>query len=126
MSRDAELLRDAHHVITGERDTDQRNVTYAIYVAVIAAASYGVPAAQAFFRFLDPRWLAAHLAGYRGGVFAGALLLAAVVLRRWWRIALLGCVVGGVLIALVAAAGLVIAALAGAVVLGPGVAAGGL
>lgn len=158
MSRDADLLRDAHHVITGERDTGQHNVTYAIYVAVIAAASYGVPAAQAFFRFLDPRWLATHLAGYRGVVLAMALLVAtvafvfragrvrgpvvpdlpyldhvatspldrAVVLRRWWRIALLGCIVGGVLIGLVSGAGLAIAALAGAVILGPSVVAGGL
>jgi len=158
MSRDADLLRDARHVITGERDTGQHNVTYAIYVAVIAAASYGVPAAQAFFRFLDPQWLATHLAGYRGVALAAVLLLAtvvfafragrvrgpvvpdlpfldhvatspldrAVVLRRWWRIALLGCVVGGVLIGLVSGAGLAIAALAGPVILGPGVAAGAL
>ena len=79
MSRDADLLRDARHVITGERDTGQHNVTYAIYVAVIAAASYGVPAAQAFFRFLDPQWLATHLAGYRGVALAAVLLLATVV-----------------------------------------------
>ncbi|MEP6797478.1 MAG: hypothetical protein ABI890_04980 [Lapillicoccus sp.] len=47
-----------------------------------------------------------------------------VVLRRWWRLGLLGCVVGGTLIGLVTGAGLAIAAVSSPVVLVPAVVLG--
>jgi hypothetical protein len=129
---------------------------YAVYVAVIVAGAYGVPAAQAMLRFVDPPWLATHLGGIRG-VLLGAVVLVAVlalayrlggvrgpvvpplpyldtiasspldralVLRPWWRLGLLGCLVGGLLIGLVLGAGLAIAALTSAVVLLPAVGVG--
>ncbi len=156
MSVDTERLERAREVITGGRHTGESNALYAVYVAVIAALSYGVPAAQQFFKFLDPQWLAQHLTGVRGVavfVVAGAALLAlafrlgrirgpvvpdlpyldhvasspldrAVVLRRWWRLSLLGSLVVGLLSGLVVAAGLAIAGVTGAVVLVPGAAGG--
>jgi len=158
MSLDTERLERARHVITGGRHTGESNALYAVYVAVIAALSYGVPAAQQFFKFLDPQWLAQHLTGVRGAaafVVAGAALLAlafragrirgpvvpdlpyldhvatspldrAVVLRRWWRLALLGSLVVGVLSGLVIGAGLAIAGVTGAVVLVPGAVGGAI
>lgn len=157
MSLDTERLARARHVITGGRRSGESNALYAAYVAVIAALSYGVPASQQFFRFLDPQWLARHLTGVQGvAVFVavGAALLTlafragrirgpvvpdlpyldlvatspldrAVVLRRWWRLALLGCLVAGLLTGLVIGAGLAIAGVTGAAVLVPG-AVGGL
>ena len=158
MSSDGESLHDAREVIAGEERRRDGNAVYAVYVAVIAAGAYGVPAAQSFFRVLDPAWLAAHLTGpaavavalaavaglltfaYRAGrlrgpvvpglpyldTVAGSPLDRALVLRPWWRLAVLGCVVGGVLVGLVVGAGLAIAGVTGAVVLVPGVLAGGL
>lgn len=156
MSVDGDRLERARHVITGGAHEGESNALYAVYVAVIAALSYGVPASQQFFRFLDPRWLAEHLTGVRGVVLAvlavAALLVLvyrvarvrgpvvpdlpyldhvatspldrALVLRRWWRLGLVGCLVAGVLSGLVLGAGLAIAGVAGALVLVP-VALGG-
>ena len=127
-----------------------------VYVAVIVAGAYGVPAAQAMLRFVDPPWLATHLGGIRGVLLGAVVLVAALalayrlggvrgpvvpplpyldtiaaspldralVLRPWWRLGLLGCLVGGLLIGLVIGAGLAIAALTSAVVLLPAVGVG--
>ncbi|GAA1875230.1 hypothetical protein [Lapillicoccus jejuensis] len=154
---DRARLADARRVVTGDRQ-GEGNAVYAVYVAVIAAGAYGVPASQQLFRFLDARWLAEHLGGVRGpvvGVVALVALLAlafragavrgpavpdlpyldhvatspldrAVVLRRWWRLALVGCLTGGLLAGLVAGAGLAIAAVTGPLVLLPAVAVGGV
>jgi len=156
MSTDADALRDAREVIFGDERRRESNAVYAVYVAVIAAGAYGVPAAQSFFRVLDPAWLSAHLTGpaavavavaavaglltfaYRAGRLRGPVvpglpyldtvatspLDRALVLRPWWRLAVLGCVVAGVLTGLVVGAGLAIAGVTGALVLVPGVLAG--
>lgn len=153
---DSQRLRDARRIITGEDNPGEGNALYVVYVAVIAAGAYGVPASQQFFRFLDPAWMAQHLTGVRGlvaGVVVAAALLAlafrvggfrgpivpdlpyldhvasspldrAVVLRRWWRLGLLGAVFGGLLIGLVIGAGLAIAAVTSAVVIIPAVVIG--
>ena len=158
MSLDTERLERAREVITGGRPTGESNALYAVYVAVIAALSYGVPASQQFFRFLDPQWLAQHLTGLGGVAVLAAAAVAllaltfragrirgpvvpdlpyldhvatspldrAVVLHRWWRLALLGCLVVGVLTGLVIGAGLAIAGVTGAVVLVPGAVGGAL
>ncbi len=157
MGSDTDRLARARHVITGGAPQGESNALYAVYVAGIAALAYGVPAAQSFFRFLDPAWLADHLTGPRGiaallVAVAGLLVLAfragrirgpvvpelpyldhvatspidrAVVLRRWWRLGLLGCLVGGLLFGLVLGAGTAIAGVTSALVLLP-TAAGGL
>ena len=153
---DAQSLTAAREVISGDERERQGNAVYAVYVAVIAAGAYGVPAAQSFFRVLDPAWLAAHLTGpaavalgvagvaglsafaYRAGRLRGPVvpglpyldtvvtspLDRALTLRPWWRLAVLGCVVGGVLTGLVIGAGLAIAGLTSALVLVPGVLVG--
>ncbi len=153
---DAQALRDTREVLSGDDRERQGNAVYAVYVAVIAAGAYGVPAAQSFFRVIDPAWLAAHLTGpsavvlaaaalgglltfaYRAGHLRGPVvpglpyldtvaagpLDRALTLRPWWRLAVFGCVVAGVLTGLVVGAGLAIAGLAGAVVLVPGVLGG--
>ena len=153
---DSELLGDARRIITGEDHQGEGNALYVVYVAVIAAGAYGVPASQQFFRFLDPAWMAQHLTGVRGlaaGVVVAAALLGlafragsfrgpvvpdlpyldhvasspldrAVVLRRWWRLGLLGAVFGGLLIGLIVGAGLAIAAVTSAVVIIPAVVIG--
>ena len=151
MSSDRERLAEAREILAGEERQRSQNAVYAVYVAVIVAGAYGVPAAQALLRFVDPPWLASHLGGARG-VLLGAVVLAAtlalayrlgrvrgpavpplpyldaiatspldraLVLRPWWRLGLLGCLVAGVLIGLVVGAGLAIAALTSAVVLLP-------
>jgi hypothetical protein len=77
--------------------------------------------------------LAYRLGGVRGPVvpplpyldtIAASPLDRALVLRPWWRLGLLGCLVGGLLIGLVIGAGLAIAALTSAVVLLPAVGVG--
>jgi len=156
MSVDSERLADAREVLAGEDRQRSQNAVYAVYVAVIVAGAYGVPAAQAMLRFVDPPWLATHLGGIRGVLLGAVVLVAALalayrlggvrgpvvpplpyldtiaaspldralVLRPWWRLGLLGCLVGGLLIGLVIGAGLAIAALTSAVVLLPAVGVG--
>ncbi len=156
MSTDSERLADAREVLAGEERQRSQNAVYAVYVAVIVAGAYGVPASQALLRFVDPQWLATHLGGVRGIVLAVVVVVAAValayrlgrvrgpvvpplpyldaiatspidralVLRPWWRLGLLGCLVGGLLIGLVIGSGLAIAALTSAWVLLPSVGVG--
>ncbi len=156
MRADSGRLEQARQVITGGRPHTESNAVYAVYVAVIAAGAYGVPASQQFFKFVDPQWLAAHLTGLRGlvvivGAAAGLLFLAtrvgrirgpvvpdlpfldhvasspldrAVVLHRWWRLGLLGCLVAGVLAGVVLGGGMAIAGVAGPIVLVPGAVGG--
>ena len=76
---DAAALRDTREVLAGDDRERQGNAVYAVYVAVIAAGAYGVPAAQSFFRVLDPAWLAAHLTG-PAAVGLGAAALAGLLL----------------------------------------------
>ena len=79
---DKQRLRQVRAAILGNRpDTSLSNTMYPVYVAVIAAGSYGVPAAQQLFRSLDGKWLAAHAWTPAGSiaVLALAALLLAVV-----------------------------------------------
>ena len=156
MSTDAQWLAEAREVLAGEERQRSQNAVYAVYVAVIAAGAYGVPAAQALLRFVDPEWLATHLGGVRGILLGAVALVAALVLayrlgrvrgpvvpalpyldtiatspldralvlRPWWRLGLLGCLVGGLLVGLVVGAGLAIAALTSAWALLPAVGIG--
>jgi hypothetical protein len=79
---DQKRLRQVRAAILGNRpDTSLSNTMYPVYVAVIAAGSYGVPAAQQLFRSLDGKWLAAHAwtpVGATALVAVAALLLAVV------------------------------------------------
>lgn len=81
---DKQRLRQVRAAILGNRpDTSLSNALYPVYVAVIAAASYGVPAAQQLFRSLDGKWLAANAWTPLGALVALAvagLLLALVPL----------------------------------------------
>jgi hypothetical protein len=148
---DRERLAEAREVLAGEERQRSQNAVYAVYVAVIVAGAYGVPAAQALLRFVDPPWLAGHLGGIRGVLLGAAVLVVALVLayrlgrvrgpvvpplpyldtiatspldralvlRPWWRLALLGCLVAGILGGLVVGAGLAIAELTTPAVLLP-------
>ncbi len=80
MSSDAQRLADAREVLAGEERERSQNAVYVVYVAVIAAGAYGVPAAQALLRFVDPEWLASHLSGFRGVLLGAAILVAALAL----------------------------------------------
>ncbi len=80
MSSDAQRLADAREVLAGEERQRSQNAVYVVYVAVIAAGAYGVPAAQALLRFVDPQWLASHLGGFRGVLLGVAVLVAALAL----------------------------------------------
>lgn len=79
---DKQRLRQARAIILGNRpDTSVSNTLYPVYVAVIAAGSYGIPAAQQLFRSLDGKWLAAHAwtpAGAMVAVLVAGLFLAMV------------------------------------------------
>src|ERR1035437_2608510 len=156
---DKQRLRQVRAAILGNRpDTSLSNTMYPVYVAVIAAGSYGVPAAQQLFRSLDGKWLAAHAwtpVGATGLVAVAALLLAVVrlvggvhgpvvpplpylelvvaspmprkvTLARNWRLSLGGSIIGGLLVGLVAGAGLAIANVASPIVLLPGSLGGAL
>jgi len=74
-----------HHVraaILGNRpDTSLSSTLYPVYVAVIAAGTYGVPATQELFRSIDATWLAANVqtpVGAAAAVTAAVLFLALV------------------------------------------------
>ena len=149
---DAERLEQARGVVRGERPAEGNgNVVYAAYVAIIASLTYGVPAARAFFLFVDPAWVSRHLTGVQGvlvvgGVVLGLVLLAyrlgslrgpvvpdlpyldhvatspldrALVLRRWWRLSLFACLLGGLLAGAVTGTGMLVAAVAAPLVLLP-------
>jgi hypothetical protein len=54
-------LRRVRAAILGNRpDTSLSSTLYPVYVAVIAAGTYGVPAAQQLFHSIDAKWLAEH------------------------------------------------------------------
>jgi hypothetical protein len=75
-------LRQVRAAILGSRpDTALSSTLYPLYVAVIAAGTYGVPATQQLFRSLDEKWLAEHVPTPVGAIVAVALaaLLLAVV-----------------------------------------------
>lgn len=74
MSSDTAQLAQAREVIAGGHPgSGSSNAVYAAYVAVMCALAYGVPASQALFRFIDPRWMADHLTGAAGlGAVAAA------------------------------------------------------
>jgi hypothetical protein len=75
-------LRQVRSAILGNRpDTSVSSTLYPVYVAVIAAGTYGVPATQQLFRSIDERWLAGHAqtpAGAITGLLAVVLLLTLV------------------------------------------------
>jgi len=79
---DKQQLRQVRAAILGNRpDNSASSALYPVYVAVIAAGTYGIPASQQLFRSLDKRWLAEH-AGTPAGVVTvvtlAALLLFAI------------------------------------------------
>jgi len=80
MSRtDKAQLRQVRAAILGNRpDTSLSSTLYPVYVAVIAAGTYGVPAAQQLFRSINEKWLAEHARTPAGAM--AAVTLAAVVL----------------------------------------------
>jgi hypothetical protein len=54
-------LRRVRAAILGNRpDTSLSSTLYPVYVAVIAAGTYGVPATQQLFHSIDEKWLAEH------------------------------------------------------------------
>jgi len=72
-------LRQVRAAILGNRpDTSLSSALYPVYVAVIAAGTYGVPATQQLFRSIDQRWLAEHAQNPAGAL--AAVILAAVLL----------------------------------------------
>ena len=79
---DKDRLRQVRAAILGNRqDTSLSSTLYPVYVAVIAAGSYGIPASQQVFRSLDMKSLADHAGTPLGVIVAvalGASLLAGV------------------------------------------------
>ena len=79
---DRQRLRLVRGALHGNRpDKSLSNTLYPAYVAFIAAASYGVPAAQQLFRSIDARWLAEHAwtpVGAATAVAVAVLLMALV------------------------------------------------
>ncbi|MEO6142849.1 MAG: hypothetical protein ABIP19_02625 [Dermatophilaceae bacterium] len=156
---DKQRLSQVRAATLGNRsETSLGNTLYPVYVAVIAAGAYGVPAAQQMFGTLEGKWLAAHAWTPMGAIvtFTVAGLLLAVVrlvgrvhgpvvpplpylelvvaspmprkvtLARQWRLSLAGSIIGGLLVGLVAGAGLAIAEVASPVVLVPATLGGAL
>jgi hypothetical protein len=75
-------LRQVRAAILGNQpDTSLSSALYPVYVAVIAAGTYGIPASQQLFRSLDKKWLAEHVGSPAGAIVAVTLiaLLLAVV-----------------------------------------------
>jgi len=80
---DKQRLRQVRAAILGNRpDTSLNNTLYPVYVAVIAAGSYGVPAAQQLFRSLDGKWLAAHAWTPVGAIVAVSVVGLLLALAR--------------------------------------------
>jgi hypothetical protein len=76
---DRQRLRPVRAAILGNRpDNSMSSALYPVYVAVIAAGTYGIPASQQLFRSLDKRWVAEHVGTPAGAVvamiLAGSLL----------------------------------------------------
>ncbi|HET7304772.1 MAG TPA: hypothetical protein VFJ12_09515, partial [Segeticoccus sp.] len=79
-----ERLDRARQVIFGDhRDRSTSNAVYAVYVAVIGAAGYGVPAVQALLAFVDPAWFAAHVTVATGTAACVALAVGLLALAFW-------------------------------------------
>lgn len=78
---DRERLDAAREVIHGEHpDASNSNALYAVYVAVIGAGVYGVPAAHELVRLVNPAWLARHISSALGiGILAAAALAVLVL-----------------------------------------------
>ena len=82
---DKDQLRQVRAAILGNRpDNSLSNTLYPVYVAVIAAGSYGVPAAQQLFRSIDEKWLAEHAWTPAGALVAATI--AALLLSLVWRV----------------------------------------
>jgi len=80
---DTTQLRQVRTAILGGRpDTSLSTTLYPVYVAVIMAASYGVPAALQLFRSIDEQGLAEHARTPLGAVVAGAAVI--VLLALVW------------------------------------------
>jgi hypothetical protein len=80
---DKRRLRQVRAAILGNRpDTSLSNTLYPVYVAVIAAGAYGVPAAQQLFRSIDQKWLAEH-AWTPVGALAAATAAALLMVLVW-------------------------------------------
>lgn len=78
---DRERLAQARKVIRGGLPEEGNgNAIYAAYVAVIASLVYGVPASRAFFTFVDPAWVSAHLTGIQGVLVVGAVIVGVLLL----------------------------------------------
>jgi hypothetical protein len=80
---DRQKLRQVRAAILGNRpDNSLSSALYPVYVAVIAAGTYGVPASQQLFRSLDKRWVAEHVGTPAGAVVAVALAASLLTLVR--------------------------------------------
>jgi hypothetical protein len=81
---DRQRLRQVRAAILGNRpDNSLGNTLYPVYVAVIAAGAYGVPAAQQLFRSLDERWLAEHAWTPLGAIVVVSAAASLLALVRW-------------------------------------------
>ena len=81
---DKARLRQVRAAILGNHAAPSLgNTLYPAYVAVIAAATYGVPAAQQMFRSLDEKWLTEHAWTPLGGIVAATF--AALLMALVWR-----------------------------------------
>jgi hypothetical protein len=80
---DKAQLRQVRAAILGNRpDTSLSSTLYPVYVAVIAAGTYGVPAAQQLFRSIDERWLAEHARTPAGAITAVTFLALVLTMVR--------------------------------------------
>lgn len=76
-------LRHVRAAILGNRpDTALSSTLYPVYVAVIAAGTYGVPATQQLFRSIDAKWLAAHTQTPAGAIAAVTVTVLFLALVR--------------------------------------------
>ena len=85
MSRaDQQRLTQVRAAARGNRtDTSRGDALYPVYVAVIAAGAYGIPAAQQLFRSLDGRWLADEALTPAGLIVAVTLTVGLLALIRF-------------------------------------------
>jgi len=78
---DKARLRQVRAAILGSRpDSSLSSTLYPVYVAVIAAGTYGIPAAQQLFRSLDEKWLAEHAWTPLGAIVAATFAALLMVL----------------------------------------------
>lgn len=80
---DRQRLRQVHAALLGDRPGNSLvNAMYPVYVAVIVAGAYGIPAVQQLFLSLDAKWLADHAWTPVGAIVAVgvAVLLLTLVL----------------------------------------------